>query len=183
MIKQSLDCGAHGIVIPWLQRPEDAERIVRAARYSQGPDGPEPRGQRGTCSFNPALRYWGCASFEEYVQAAELWPLSPQGEVLLMFMIEDLVGIENVKELVQVPGVGAVLFGRGDAGQALGSRGRVLEEAQERVLEICKEAGTLVGNVGKQDHEVAKLAEQGWDFVVRDTFAPSGRPTRATTRT
>src|SRR5690242_16846583 len=103
LIKQALDYGAFGILIPRVQTAADAKSAIAAARYSRGPDGPEPRGHRG---LNPglAMRYWGCDQFAEYFDKAELWPLSPEAELVVLFLVEDSVGFENIEEIAATPG-------------------------------------------------------------------------------
>ena len=60
MVKQVLDLGAHGIIFPTVETPEQALMAIRAMRYPQrlGAPDPAPAGLRGT---NPRLaaRYWG----------------------------------------------------------------------------------------------------------------------------
>ncbi len=153
MIKQVLDYGAFGVLIPRVQSRADAEHAVRAARYSRGPDGPEPQGHRGMSPV-VAMRYWGCSGFPEYFEKAELWPLSPDGEVVVWAMIEDKVGFENVEEIVATPGLGGLVFGHGDGSLSLGAEGAMgqpgfapLEEARARLLDVCGAAGMPFGAV------------------------------------
>jgi 4-hydroxy-2-oxoheptanedioate aldolase len=49
VIKQTLDTGVYGLVLPHLNTVEDAQAAVMATRYSQVPGVPdcEPQGQRG----------------------------------------------------------------------------------------------------------------------------------------
>ena len=60
MVKQVLDVGAHGIIFPTVETPEQALMAIRAMRYPQrlGAPDQEPAGLRGT-SPRLAARYWG----------------------------------------------------------------------------------------------------------------------------
>ncbi|MHC4498294.1 MAG: aldolase/citrate lyase family protein, partial [Planctomycetota bacterium] len=57
MVKQVLDCGAHGVIVPHVRNAEQAKKLVSACRYPQRKDGPiaEPDGVRGggprLCSY------------------------------------------------------------------------------------------------------------------------------------
>lgn len=148
IIKQVLDYGAFGIVQPRVQCAADAEALVRAARYPQGAGKAGPEGERGMW-IGPAQRYWGCADFAEYESVADLWPLNPDGEVMLQLIIEDYHGLDNIDEIVRVPGVGSVIFGPGDLSKSLLGRFDPhhpdLLEASERVLRAAKNAGVAVG--------------------------------------
>src|SRR5229473_2429881 len=46
---------------------------------------------------------------------ADVWPLDPAGEIVVMLMIEDTPGIRNLRDMLKnVPGIGGVLIGEGD---------------------------------------------------------------------
>jgi 4-hydroxy-2-oxoheptanedioate aldolase len=50
-----------------------------------------------------------------------VWPLNPKGEILVILMMEDTRGIENLPRILkEVPGIGVVLIGEGDLSQELG---------------------------------------------------------------
>ena len=77
VVKQALDTGVYGLVLPHLNTVEDAQAAVIAARYPQVPGVAdfEPKGERGWWS-RIAPRYWGLAP-EEYYDAADYGPWTP----------------------------------------------------------------------------------------------------------
>jgi 4-hydroxy-2-oxoheptanedioate aldolase len=158
VVRQALDYGAMGIVLPRVQAAAQVEAAVQCARYPQGPAGSGPAGERGVWP-GLAARYWGCGTFEEYLAKADLWPLNPDGELILIAMIEDTGGFDNIEEIVKVPGLGGVLFGPGDAVISLGLKWgefhhpRVLEAAA-RVADACGRAGVIAGTAGVNDQEM-----------------------------
>jgi 4-hydroxy-2-oxoheptanedioate aldolase len=89
VIKQALDTGVYGLVLPHLSTVEDAQAAVAAARYPQVPGVQDfaPAGERGWGN-RIASRYWGLTP-QEYYDAADLWPLDPEGNILLMGIIEE----------------------------------------------------------------------------------------------
>lgn len=109
IIKQVLERGAMGIIVPQVDNAEQAAKVVQAMRYPQRKGGPppypEPAGRRGMAG---APRTWGL-SVDEYLKVADLWPLNPNGELIAMPMIESVEGISNVGAILDVPGVGGVL--------------------------------------------------------------------------
>ena len=114
MIKQTLDAGPYGLVLPHLDSVEGAEAAVRAARYPQVPGAPdfEPEGERGWASAL-APTYWGLAP-QDYCEAADVWPLDPDGELLLMGIVENVRGIDTLPDILrQVKGIGAIWAGPG----------------------------------------------------------------------
>ncbi|RZK94295.1 MAG: aldolase, partial [Rhodococcus sp. (in: high G+C Gram-positive bacteria)] len=119
--KQALDLGAYGIVWPHISRVEEARNAVAACRYPRlpGADRFDPPGVRGDAP-TAAARYWGLSN-DEYYAKADVWPLAPDGEILVVIQIEDQLGIENLPAILdEVPGIGLILIGEGDLSQELG---------------------------------------------------------------
>jgi len=150
MIKQALDIGVHGVVIPHVQTAQDAQKIVEACRYPQAKNSryPKPRGTRGAspwvCSY-----LWGL-TMPEYVARADVWPLNPQGDLMTIVMIEDEEGLKNIDSILKVPGIGAVMFGPYDfsfaAGLAGNSSAPLIKETWKKVKAAADRAGVpLVG--------------------------------------
>ncbi len=71
---------------------------------------------------------------------AALWPLDPAGTLVAMLQIETLAGIENLDEILEVPGIGVIFLGPTDLATSAGEEGpnapRVEALVQE-VLEVC----------------------------------------------
>ena len=121
MVKQVLDVGAHGIIFPTVETPEQALMAIRAMRYPQrlGAPDPEPAGLRGT---NPRLaaRYWGL-SVPDYIERADVWRLDPpNGNLLPWILIESPLGVATARNRVlaalrwvPVEGVRPYAAGRG----------------------------------------------------------------------
>ena len=110
--KQVLDVGVYGIMYPAIHTREQAELAVRATRYPQYNDAPdyEPQGLRGRNPSN-AMWYWG---IRDYHTRADVWPLDPQGELLAIMFIESREGVENIDEIITVPGLGGIFIGPSD---------------------------------------------------------------------
>src|ERR1700741_1434939 len=141
--KQALDLGAYGIVWPHISTVDQAYNAVAACRYPRLELGPlsEPAGSRGGRAPSPAPS-WGLTR-QEYCQRADVWPLTPKGEVLVVVQMEDTEGITNLPEILKkVPGIGAILIGEGDLRQELGYP-RQYEHPEvlkwmARVVDTCK---------------------------------------------
>ncbi|MHC4644683.1 MAG: HpcH/HpaI aldolase family protein [Planctomycetota bacterium] len=141
MVKQVLDCGAHGVIVPHVRNAEQAKKLVSACRYPQRKDGPlaEPDGVRGggprLCSY-----LWGLSS-KGYVERADVWPLNPKGDLLAIAMIEDEDGVRNIDEILSVKGIGAVMFGPYDYSFACGHGGNQhhpkVTETWDKVKKAC----------------------------------------------
>ena len=164
VIKQVLDTGPMGILVPHVDTAADALAAVRACRFPQrkGSVNFEPNGVRGTGYAWPA-RQWGLTS-DEYVRRADLWPLNPQGELLLWLMIESKQAVDNIQEIVRVPGIGGLFIGPTDLAFSLGvaAGDPEVEQAMEKVLAVCRQANVPCGTF---DSQVTKRLRQGFQFL------------------
>ena len=111
VVKQALDVGLMGIIFNGVDTKAQGLTAVQSMRYPQmrGSRYFEPAGKRGAA---PALATWLWGlSTEEYERHADLWPLSPAGDLLAIFMIESVEGLKNLDAILDVPGLGAVFIG------------------------------------------------------------------------
>ena len=169
--KQALDLGAYGIVWPHISDVAQAYNAVAACRYPRLSSAPlyEPQGIRGD-GPTAACRYWGLTQ-QEYYSRADVWPLAPEGEILVILMIEDTVGIANLPDiLANVPGIGAILIGEGDLSQELGYP-RQYEHpdvlaAMAEVVATCKKFGVAVGHPHVNDKNAARILDEGYTFLM-----------------
>ncbi len=170
VIKQALDTGVYGLVLPHLNTVEEAQAAVIAARYPQVPGVAdfEPQGQRGWWA-RIAPRYWGLTA-QEYYDAADLWPLDPDGNMLLMGIVEEPEGVRNLRDILrEVKGIGAIWAGPGDMSVAMGHRGNAghpdVQENLLRILAACQDAGVPCAT-GATASEVPMRLEQGFRIII-----------------
>ena len=167
VVKQLLDAGAMGIVLPQVKTPAQVTKLVRAMRYppQRGAQYPEPRGRRG---WGPtaATRVWNVDA-QEYARKADVWPLNPDGELLAIAMVETREMIDNIDAILEVPGLGGVLIGPSDLSMALGvgtpaanPNAPEVQAAIETVGAACKRHNALCGIYTRS--EVEARQEQGF---------------------
>ena len=101
IIGRMLDGGAMGIIIPMVNTVADAEAAVRSCRYA--PDGAR--------SFGP---------MRAAVQEGPGYYASANTEVACIPMIETTEALENLDDILAVPGVDAVYVGPADLSITLG---------------------------------------------------------------
>jgi 4-hydroxy-2-oxoheptanedioate aldolase len=169
--KQALDLGAFGIVWPHIATVDEARNAVAACRYPSLPGTPrhEPAGLRGD-GPHAATRYWGVTNTEYYARAG-VWPLDPDGEILVALMIEDRRGIENLPDILdQVPGIGLILVGEGDLSQELGVPRQYehpdVRAGKRQILDICGERGIPVGHPHVTADNVKQVLDDGYRFLM-----------------
>ena len=166
ILKQVLDLGPLGVVVPHVDTAEDARAMVQACRFPQlkGVPDYEPQGKRGV-GYGWAARQWGISG-GEYADRADLWPLDPKGELVLWVMIESVPAVENIRAIAAVPGIGGLFIGPSDLAFSLGVPlgDPAVETAIETIVAAAREAkiplGTLCGG-----NEVEKRLAQGFQFL------------------
>ncbi|MGB2813522.1 MAG: aldolase/citrate lyase family protein [Dehalococcoidales bacterium] len=100
VIKRVLDIGAYGVLIPWVNSREDAENAVRYCKYP--PLGIRGWGPRRAGMFDP-----------DYFKTAN-------DEVLVTVQIETQEALDNLDEILSVPGIDACYIGPWDLSVSLG---------------------------------------------------------------
>lgn len=169
--KQVLDIGVFGIIFPHISTVEEAWNAVGACRYPRLSSAPlyNPPGIRGDAPAR-AARYWGLTQ-QEYYKRADVWPLAPEGEILVVIQCEDMRAIDNLpKILKEVPGIGVVLIGEGDLSQELGhprdyEHPAVAKEI-DRILSICKEHKVPCGHPHPDAKNIERLVASGYRFLM-----------------
>jgi 4-hydroxy-2-oxoheptanedioate aldolase len=169
--KQVLDVGAYGIVWPHVSTVEEAYNAVASCRYPRPKSAPnyEPEGQRGDAPL-AAARYWGVPQ-QEYYAKADVWPLNPQGELLVIIMCEEVKAIDNLPRMLKdVPGIGVVLIGEGDLSQNLGYPRQyehpAVIEAMTAIRRICQEHNVPCGHPHVEAHNLDKVLSEGYRFLM-----------------
>lgn len=172
-IRCALESGAKGIVVPRISSKEDAKKAVNAAKF--------PR--FGTRHGNPAVRAakWGCGEFDwdKFVKKSN-------EEVMVIALVEDKKGIDNLEEIVFVDGIDALSFGPTDYALSLGLNlsydydNPIIDEAFEKCLTVAKRKGIpVLDTFTPVTFEKSKeLARKGMNFqllgsdnhIVADAF-------------
>ncbi len=172
-VKQVLDLGGFGIVLPHVDTKEEAVRLVRAMRYPPMRDSaqPEPRGERG---WGPAraVRLWGVADAAEYHRRADVWPLNPDGELFAVVLIESGEAVKNITEILEAP-VSAIMVVPGDMSIDLGLGPAPTEKnhpevdaAYKTVLEACKAQTAVICGCADARSRLQQRLHEGWKFVL-----------------
>ncbi len=150
MVQQALAQGVHGVHLARARDPEGVKRFVQAARY--------PIHKQAIDILGVGLRGWGSHTFaawvwglnaQEYLQKADVWPLNPEGEIMLGLKLEDQPALSRAAETLSVPGLAFAEHGPRDLGLSYGHlEGRAdpplppeVVAAGDMVLELTKERG------------------------------------------
>lgn len=134
-IKKILDCGAQGVLVPYVNTGEEAALAVAACRYP-------PLGVRGVSGSNRAARYG--MNVRNYLDSANR-------EILVIIAIETREAIDNLDDILAVEGLDGVFIGPMDLSASLGHMGNpshpevlaAFAEIEAKVLASDKFLGTL----------------------------------------
>jgi 4-hydroxy-2-oxoheptanedioate aldolase len=134
--KRVLDLGAAGVVVPYVNTPDEAELAAKAMRYP-------PAGIRGVAKFNRACGF--AQDFDEYFTQAN-------DNLLTVVQIETAEALRNASDIAAVDGVDVLFIGPLDLSVNLGIRQQFVHreflDAVSRVTRACgmhsKAAGILV---------------------------------------
>ena len=152
-IKKVLDLGAHGIIVPQVNTPEQAASVVRWARYA-------PEGVRGV---GLARAHGYGVTFSEYLSAANR-------EIAVIVQAEHLRAVENIEAIVQVPGVDAVLLGPYNLSASLGKMGQIddaaVVSALDRVIAACQAVRMPFGSFGVTAAALQPYVARGCTLIV-----------------
>jgi 4-hydroxy-2-oxoheptanedioate aldolase len=147
MLKQVLATGIHGVMLCHADSPAAVKAFVEAARFPTqrlGVGEGLNEGLRGIHGVPTAAKIWG-VSQKEYLEKADVWPLNPNGEIMLGLKIEDKRALAHVDESLSIPGIAFAEWGPGDMALSLGMplagtdpMPPEMAAARAKVLAACK---------------------------------------------
>lgn len=151
MIMKMLDAGAYGIIVPLVNDRAQAEAAAAACRYP-------PRGIR---SHGPTRAAY-YAGFDYLAHAND--------EVLCIPQIETVEALENLDDILSVPGIDAAYIGPMDLTISMGITPEQDGEAEEyvqarkRIVESCRKYGVVPG-VHSNPGVAAKRIKEGFRLI------------------
>jgi 4-hydroxy-2-oxoheptanedioate aldolase len=153
LLKQYLDIGVQTILVPMIETPEQAARVVAATRYPT-------QGHRGVASATTRASRWG--RIEGYFQHADQ-------EVCVVVQVESVKGLANLAEIAAVEGVDGVFFGPADLAASMGYLGNPMEpQVQRSILEgiaTVRQAGKAAGSLTADRRLARQYLSLGASFV------------------
>jgi len=141
---RALDNGALGIIIPHVDTPDEARRLVEAFRF-------HPMGHRSTGGLPAQFAFRAPPALEmQRILNTEL---------LLIPMIETPQAVENAESIAAVEGIDALLIGTNDLALEMGIAGQIghdrVQNAYRQVAQACRRHGKIFAMGGVYDQEWA----------------------------
>ncbi|PYM48647.1 MAG: hypothetical protein DME16_10650 [Candidatus Rokuibacteriota bacterium] len=135
IIAPFLDRGAWGVQVPHVNTADEARAAVDAVKYG-------PEGHRGIFSGGRPAGYGFKGATADYAREANR-------QTLVCLMLEEVEAIENLPDLVTVPGVDVYFIGSGDLSQSMGHTGQPthpdVQQVMERGIKTITGAGRIAG--------------------------------------
>jgi len=149
-----LDAGAQGLLLPSIDTAEQLAEIIRATKYY--PIGNRPMNLRG-----PHTDYQVAPATEVIAHL--------NAQTLSVAMVETRRSIDNLDEILQVPGLDAIMIGPDDLSQDLGVPGdmqaKVLLEAYEEVFAVCRKHKVPFGLSAQTPEMAEKWVSKGATWI------------------
>ena len=153
LVKRVLDLGPSGIMIPYINSGEEAQRAAGALRYP-------PEGVRGVARLNRACGFG--PEFSDYFQKAN-------SHLLTVVQIETRPAIERLAEIAGVEGVDVLFVGPLDLSVSLGVPDQfdhpLVQDALARVAAACRQTRKAAGILVANEAQLKQVKALGFTFV------------------
>jgi 2-keto-3-deoxy-L-rhamnonate aldolase RhmA len=152
LVKQALDVGAAGVLVPLVNTEAQAMAAVSFAKYP-------PDGVRGAAAA-AASRYGG--ELSSYLRSAN-------AETLVGVQIETKEALDNLEAIAGVKGVDLLFVGPQDLTLSLGlledRKNPKVREAMRQVVAACERHGKVPGTLAIDLDEKRAAVELGFRFI------------------
>jgi 4-hydroxy-2-oxoheptanedioate aldolase len=151
MVGRLLDEGCMGVVFPMVHTAADAKQAADSCRLP-------PVGTRS----------WGWGRAARY---GDDYPDWINDQVACIVQIESIQAVENAEAIMATPGIDGCWAGPADLALSMGIDPRKAADderhgrALERVVEACRNTGTIPGLACASPEEARRRAEQGFQFL------------------
>lgn len=154
VIKQVMDAGAHGVIVPMINSPSEAEAAVGAVRYP-------PHGSRG-------VGLWRAQGYGRTFDDYREW-LEHDSKVIVQ--IEHIQAVKNLAAILDVDGVDGFIIGPYDLSASLGTPGDfdqpAVKDALREVEAIAKQTEKWAGYhiVHPNRSQFLDIIGKGYNFI------------------
>ncbi len=152
IIGKVLDAGAWGVICPMVNNAAEAKALADASLYP-------PLGKRS----NGPIRAGAYGTATPYQKIAN-------SEVMVIAMIETQEGIDNIDEILSVPGISGIYIGPSDMGLSLGMEPMldreepIIMEIYQKLLASCRKHGKFAGLHNGSAAYTARMIKMGFQL-------------------
>jgi 4-hydroxy-2-oxoheptanedioate aldolase len=148
-----LEMDATGIMVPHIMSAADAKAVIRSTKF-------HPLGLRPVDGGNADGSYCKI-DFAEYLRQANEQRFN-------VLQIEDVEPLDELEDIIALPGLDMIFFGPGDFSQSIGAPGQMnhplIGETRRRIAELAVKHGKFAGTVGSTGN-AEELVAMGYRFI------------------
>ncbi|MEX2606663.1 MAG: aldolase/citrate lyase family protein [Kiritimatiellia bacterium] len=152
-IGRAFDLGAAAVQIPHISSAADARAATAAARFA-------PEGHRGVCRYVRAADHSAKEKSDYFATA---------NDITVIAQVEGKAGLENLDEILEVPGIDVIFLGVYDLSQSLGFTGQVerpeVVDALKEVIKKCQKKGLPVGTFVESVDTAKRYRDLGVSYL------------------
>jgi len=155
IIKRVMDAGSHGVIVPQINSIKEARDAVAAVKYP-------PKGTRGV----------GLARAQGYGMDFEDYKEWNDKNSIVIVQIENIRGVENLKEIISVEGVDGFIVGPYDLSASLGVPGEFEHpkylQAMDNINNLISKSSTIAAGfhvVPLETEMVLDKIKEGYCFL------------------
>ena len=154
LIAPLLDVGASGIIAPMIESARDALEVVNSCRYS-------PQGLRGAAF---------AVAHDDFQPGDVVAKMKAANEaVLCAVLIESERGVQNLHEILAVPGIDLVWMGFLDLSLSMGIPGEYadprFQEAVDTILKTCQSLQKPIGILASDPKQALQYIARGFNCI------------------
>ncbi len=154
-ILKGLDIGAQGLLVPHIEKREDAQETILFSKYY-------PEGERG---FSPYTRAGGYGYLDIQNHARK-----ENEETLIGVILEGKEGIQNIDSILETKKIDLIYIGAYDLSQAMGMPGQVqhpdIKKEMEKCIRKIRDSGIAAGGyVAKNTEDIKWMKDIGMQFI------------------
>lgn len=154
LIKQAMDAGAYGVIVPMVNSEEDAEKAVRSVKYP-------PDGSRGVGLARAQFYGFGFDKYKKWLEKNSI----------VIVQIEHVEAVKNIDEILKTKDVDGFIVGPYDISGSLGTpgefKGKKIKEIMNELIQASikhkKPAGIHV--INPDSKEVKRYIDIGYKFI------------------
>lgn len=158
-ISKAFELGALGIMVPEIESAEAAKTAIAYARFY-------PYGSRGVCRFVRAAQY-SAMDRKKYFEDSK--------NLIVILQLEGVKAIENIDEILAVPGIDIIFIGPYDLSASLEVPGEIKNpkvlNAMIEIVEKAKSKGITIGTFTDDYEMVEKWKKLGVQYISYSTDA------------
>ncbi|HSU98624.1 MAG TPA: aldolase/citrate lyase family protein [Roseiarcus sp.] len=160
-VARALDVGAHGVMAPMVDTPEQAGRLASFAHYP-------PHGRRGSAFGVAHDDYRAGSPVEEMATARD--------RTIVIAQIETVTGLKNVEAIAATPGIDVIWLGHFDLTNFMGIPGQFRHQdylkAVRRIVLAAKASNKAAGFMAADETWAREYWDHGFRMVA---FGPDHR--------